>query len=73
MFICLAWHGQGHRDSAAAERLSRSLLYDVPKPAKPVQQPYLPPPEEASQDFPPPPPVTPTEGEARHEFGESDC
>ncbi|XP_063865202.1 polyamine-transporting ATPase 13A3-like isoform X3 [Scylla paramamosain] len=49
------------RESAAAETWCKDLLYDVPKPPRPVEQPYSPAGEGASQSFPLPPPVTPGE------------
>lgn len=62
-----------YRDSATAEKLSKQFLYDVPKPVKPVEQPYSPLPKDASQALPPPPPHTPTEDEAQQQFGDPSC
>lgn len=72
-FFFLPLHNQAYRGSAAAENLSKVVLYDVPKPAKPVEGPYSPSPEDASQAFPAPPPVTLTEGEGQQGSEESNC
>ncbi|XP_045113394.1 polyamine-transporting ATPase 13A3-like isoform X2 [Portunus trituberculatus] len=61
------------RESAAAETWCKDLLYDIPKPPRPVEQPYSPAGESTSHSFPLPPPVMLSEEDPHQTSQEYNC
>ena len=75
LFLSLSffWGMKTFRESAAAKTWYKDLLYDIPKPPRPVEQPYSPAGEGVSQSFPLPPPVTPSEVDPHQTSQEYSC